>query len=239
MLTNMYRNLHTERISKVLSDSKDRSLHSSRSRVKTSRVYSKNLEYQSPFAKRSTQGSLSTRRNTTFKHFSQPRCGNRSSMKRYQPSPLQASNRLYNDALRRSKSREKSKSLSRSRIKVYKSSKSAQYLLGQFLKDFNEIFPTAETGVQQVRVEVAQEIMRNLGFIRKEPIGTRSQISQDYDLFDQFWKEITQAKGKEKPVSRMDFLNYLIYLQGFRMDDISTERLSSLYFQVSVSNILV
>jgi hypothetical protein len=109
-------------------------------------------------------------------------------------SPLKVSDKLYQDAIERRRSRDNKKSVMKIPNSSFKNSKSKHYLISSLISDFNE----ASDGIgesQETDFLKTFEIMKKLGFIRQKDKISQAEINSDKALFMDFWQHLDKFKN--------------------------------------------
>ncbi|CAI2359693.1 unnamed protein product [Moneuplotes crassus] len=150
---------------------------------------------------------------------------------------LKTSQRLYEDAISRKKSKERLK-FKISPKNTFTTKKSSQYLVGQFLKDFNEAFTSNDRDEKgEISLEKAYQIMQMLGFIRSVQKYSNSEVNSDRQSFMHFCEEMNHSD--ETTVKKEKLLQYTLAIQGYDFKGIQkNESLLNLYsFIQGISNV--
>jgi len=123
-------------------------------------------------------------------------------MLRSKRSPNQVGDRLYDDAIKRRKSREAIKSSSKSPNKRFNNDKSKYYLLAGIIQEFNEACGQYINSHAKQELDFLKtfDIMKMLGFIRQKDNISQSEINSDKALFMDFWQNLD--KHKDEVVNR-------------------------------------
>lgn len=111
-------------------------------------------------------------------------------------SPKQVSNKLYQDALERKKSRESSKPNIVTPQQEFKSSKSKYYIIASLLEDFNAVCMPSITakGTEELDFLKTFDIMKRLGFVRQKDKISQAEINADKAMFMDFWQQLEKYK---------------------------------------------
>ncbi|CAI2360278.1 unnamed protein product [Moneuplotes crassus] len=227
ILTNFYQGMQHSNMSHSRTSSNNGRRSSNHSRLKTSRVTKTQLGMISP-----SSINYQTKRNPHSKNRNPENMSNSRSISKSpcnNRTPLKTSQRLYNDAIVRKKCKENLK------FKIppkhtFKNDKSSQYLIGQFLKDFNEASLEYHPEGNQDRFEIKEafQTMQILGFIRHRDRYSLYEINSDKELFMHFWEEIVNQKSQT--VDRHTLLQYTLAIEGFSFEQIEkNQKLLSLY----------
>ena len=130
------------------------------------------------------------------------------------------SQRLFKDADRRKKSKERVKPYVPSPNHKFKTQKSSQYLIAQFLGDFNKAFPSNLNFKRCEEVDFLKtyEIMKKLGFIRVKENLSQAEINSDKAMFMDLWQELETCK--QEVISRDLILMFTMAIEGFDAKEI-------------------
>lgn len=116
-----------------------------------------------------------------------------SSILKDKKSPLKVSDKLYQDAINRRRSRDNHKSSIVIPNSSFKNTKSKVYLISSLITDFNE----ASEGIgesQEIDFLKAFEVMKKLGFIKSKEKVSQAEINSDKALFMDFWQHLDKFK---------------------------------------------
>lgn len=139
-------------------------------------------------------------------------------------SPKQVSNKLYQDALERKKSRESHKAKIVTPQQEFKSSKSKHYIIASLLEDFNSVCMQNATAKSTEELDFLKtfDIMKRLGFVRQKDKISQAEINADKAMFMDFWQQL--EKYKNTVIDKSMVLVFCLAIEGFSVNDVLNDK---------------